>query len=103
MRKTQQNATAQVIGADDMVAYLLEPVTAGERVTLQGAGAGKPVTARTSIPMFHKIALRPIRAGKIIWRGGWPIGRATVDIAVGEHVHTHNLVSSYTTTMQETT
>ncbi len=39
----------------------------------------------------HKYALRPIAAGENIIKYGMPIGRATVAIAAGEHVHTHNV------------
>jgi len=39
----------------------------------------------------HKYALKPIKAGEHIIKYGMPIGHATVDIAAGEHVHTHNV------------
>ena len=39
----------------------------------------------------HKYALRDISCGENIIKYGQPIGHATCDIAVGEHVHTHNV------------
>ena len=39
----------------------------------------------------HKYAVRAIRCGEWVIKYGMPIGRAVADIAVGEHVHTHNL------------
>lgn len=42
------------------------------------------------IPMGHKISLRPISAGAPVIKYGVEIGRATSDIAEGEHVHVHN-------------
>ena len=39
----------------------------------------------------HKYALRPIAAGENVIKYGMPIGHATCDIAVGEHVHVHNV------------
>lgn len=39
----------------------------------------------------HKYALRDIAAGENIIKYGNPIGHATVDIKVGEHIHTHNM------------
>ena len=39
----------------------------------------------------HKYARRPIKAGEQIIKYGNPIGHATADIAMGEHVHTHNV------------
>ncbi len=42
----------------------------------------------------HKYALRDIRAGEAIIKYGYPIGRATVDIPAGAHVHSHNLATA---------
>ena len=39
----------------------------------------------------HKYAIRPIKKGENVIKYGAPIGHATCDIAVGEHVHSHNL------------
>ena len=39
----------------------------------------------------HKYARRPIAAGENVIKYGMPIGHATCDIAVGEHVHVHNV------------
>lgn len=39
----------------------------------------------------HKYALCDIKAGENVIKYGSPIGHATRDIAVGEHVHTHNV------------
>ena len=39
----------------------------------------------------HKYALCHITAGENVIKYGSPIGHATADIQVGEHVHTHNL------------
>lgn len=38
----------------------------------------------------HKYAIRDIKAGENVIKYGNPIGHATCDIKVGEHVHTHN-------------
>ena len=39
----------------------------------------------------HKYALRKINSGENIIKYGFPIGHATCDIEIGEHVHTHNV------------
>ena len=39
----------------------------------------------------HKYAITPIKKGEDVIKYGNPIGHATCDIGVGEHVHTHNL------------
>ena len=61
-------------------------------------GAGQPVRigereiqARQSIPAGHKIAVREIAAGERVIRYGSRIGKASVAIHAGEHIHTHNL------------
>jgi len=49
------------------------------------------VEADEAIPAGHKIAIEPIAAGTVIRKYGHPIGMAGEAIAVGDHVHTHNL------------
>ena len=71
------------LAADDDVAILIDPVTAGDPVL--------GVVARQSMPSGHKMALHPIRAGAVVRKYGYPIGIATADIASGDHVHSHNL------------
>ncbi|MCX2961184.1 UxaA family hydrolase [Rodentibacter caecimuris] len=43
------------------------------------------------IPRGHKFALRNIVRGENVVKYGYPIGHALRNIAVGEHVHSHNL------------
>lgn len=47
--------------------------------------------ALADIPRGHKIALKNIAEGENIIKYGMPIGHALEDIAVGAHVHTHNV------------
>ncbi|OYR14899.1 UxaA family hydrolase [Brucella thiophenivorans] len=58
--------------------------------------AGNPIglgdiVARDLIGRGHKVALHNISAGKEVHKYGQVIGVAIQDIAVGEHVHLHNL------------
>lgn len=39
----------------------------------------------------HKVALTHINEGEDVIKYGYPIGRATCDIAKGDHVHSHNM------------
>ena len=48
-------------------------------------------TARQAIPFGHKVALAPIARGGKLHRFGQTIGHASAAIALGEHVHVHNL------------
>jgi altronate hydrolase len=42
----------------------------------------------------HKYAIKPIKVGENVVKYGMPIGHATADIAVGEHVHVHNVATN---------
>ena len=80
---------ALVISDADNVATALENLEAGATVDL----GGMTVTVRQTIPRGHKVARVPIAAGSAVVKYGSPIGRATADIAAGEHVHAHNVAS----------
>lgn len=71
----------------DNVGVALRDLTAGERVDVAGA----PVELAEATDKGHKFALEPIAQGAIVLKYGWPIGRATRAIGVGEWVHSHNL------------
>ncbi|MBS3969826.1 MAG: UxaA family hydrolase [Clostridia bacterium] len=58
-------------------------------VTVKGEELQIKVSA--DIPYGHKVAIKPIKAGDTIIKYGLSIGRAIADIAVGEHVHIHNI------------
>jgi hypothetical protein len=51
------------------------------------------LTPRSPVRLGHKTAICPIARGDLVIKHGYPIGRATVDIAAGEHVHIHNVLS----------
>lgn len=66
-------------------------------VCVRGLSAGAVADSLhvlNDIPVGHKVALRAIRSGELVRKYGFPIGRATHDIAAGEHVHSHNLASA---------
>ena len=56
---------------------------------------GNKVVLECTIGLGHKLAAHPIMAGEKIIKCNAPIGSATQDIALGEHVHLHNLKSDY--------
>ncbi|MFN3447348.1 MAG: UxaA family hydrolase [Roseococcus sp.] len=47
--------------------------------------------AKSDIPIGHKLAIKPIKAGDTIIKYGVDIGRAIADIQPGEHLHVHNV------------
>lgn len=74
------------IHPDDNVGVALQPLQPGE--------ATFGVVLEQPIPAGHKFALHPIAAGREVLKYGAPIGRATTDIAPGQHVHSHNLATA---------
>ena len=48
----------------------------------------------------HKYAIRPIAEGEDVMKYGMPIGHATRAIAPGEHVHSHNLATNLSGTLE---
>ena len=80
---------ALVISDRDNVATALQPLEPGLLLDLGGV----TVTVVEMVPSGHKIALRPIASGDPIVKYGSPIGTASMEIAAGAHVHTHNVVS----------
>ena len=48
----------------------------------------------------HKYAVKPIKAGERVIKYGMPIGVATEDIALGAHVHSHNMKTGLSSTLE---
>ncbi|PKP90544.1 MAG: altronate hydrolase [Alphaproteobacteria bacterium HGW-Alphaproteobacteria-16] len=80
------NISALRIHADDSVATALRDLLVGEVIL--------DVTLRADVPRGHKLALRAHAPGDPVLKYGHPIGRATVAIAPGEHVHVHNVATA---------
>lgn len=83
-------ARAFILNAGDNVATLIDAVTKGVAVSLLGQGSGS-VTAAADIAYGHKLATRAIAKGEPIVKYGKVIGQATQAIALGQHVHVHNV------------
>ncbi len=83
-----------VVAEGDNVATALHDLDPG--TTAQVAGPTEilpPIVLAQEIRLGHKAALESIAQGDLVIKHGRPIGRATADVAVGEHVHIHNVVS----------
>ena len=79
---------------DNIVAALTD-LKAGDQVDLEsGEEDTRSISLKDSIPLGHKFSITPIPSGADILKYGLSIGPATRDIAVGEHVHTHNVLDS---------
>lgn len=75
------------IHEDDNVAVALRPFVKGEIINV----GAEPVTVLEEIPQGHKIAIKPITAGKSVMKYGLQIGFAKEDILPGAWIHVHNL------------
>src|SRR3954470_16009381 len=73
------------IHSNDNVAVALADLPAGTSVD--------GVITRAPVPRGHKVALRTIATGELVLKYGYPVGRASRDIAAGEHVHSQNVTS----------
>ena len=78
----------------DNVAVALTDLHAGETV------AG--ITLRENVPAGHKIALAPLHPGDKVIKYGCPIGHATVEVAPGSWLHTHNVRTDLSDTLTYT-
>jgi hypothetical protein len=77
----------------DSVAVALRDLSQGHEATIHGPDGLRRVVVPNPIAMGHKLALSPMAAGSTVLKYGEAIGRLTADVAIGEHVHVHNLVS----------
>lgn len=75
------------VSTEDDVAVALRNLAAQETIVV----GDRSVLVTAAIPRGHKLAIWAVPAGQVVRKYGWPIGRATADIAIGSHVHSHNL------------
>ncbi|MEI6561526.1 MAG: altronate dehydratase family protein [Verrucomicrobiota bacterium] len=84
------------IHAADNVAVALEDIEAGRQIPIDG----ESITLSSRIPRGHKVALSPISSGENIVKYGSPIGHATAPIQPGDWVHTQNLKTNLSGTLE---
>jgi SAF domain len=83
-----------IVADGDNVATALHDVPARSKARVAGPSGEQPLLLVVQeIRLGHKAALRPIANGDLVIKHGRPIGRATANIAAGEHVHVHNVIS----------
>jgi len=83
---TEENSVI-VLHPSDNVAVARVSLSPGQKLLVRGTG----LMVRDPIPSGHKIALENIETGKPVIRYGYTIGRATIPIEAGDHVHVHNV------------
>lgn len=80
---------------NDNVVTAFENIKKGTAVTVFDKKKNAQIVVPVDdIPYGHKICVFPIEKGRDILKYGEIIGRATRNIAAGEHVHVHNLEST---------
>ena len=88
--------TALQVHAEDEVAIALTDLAEGTVVSL----ATGDVRLRQAVPHGHKFAVRALAAGQPVHKYGFTIGRTTTAVAVGDWVHTHNMVTGLSGTLE---
>jgi hypothetical protein len=84
-----------LLSPHDNVFVVRGAIEACEEILVQGV----QVSFKDRIGLGHKLARTEILAGSKVLKYGAPIGSATKDISIGEHVHISNLKSDYTPTL----
>ncbi|MFO0939901.1 MAG: altronate dehydratase family protein [Pirellulales bacterium] len=92
MTLSNNSKSVIVIHPRDTVAVCLRRVEAGEQLQLDDH---RLVRATQTVPPGHKVAISNHREGDSVLKFGWPIGEASSEITVGQHVHSHNLVCKH--------
>lgn len=82
--------SAMRVHAADNVAVALEDLDAGRRIDVDALR----ILLHDAVAKGHKFALGPIAAGQPVVKYGFVIGKASADIAAGDHVHSHNMVTA---------
>lgn len=80
-----------LMSADDNCLIARTALPAGTVVTIDGQNVVLP----QAIEIGHKAARRALAPGDKVLRYGAIIGSVTAPIAIGGHIHTHNLESDY--------
>lgn len=83
-----------LLSPGDNVLVVREQINEADTVVVGGMRVKVP----HRLGLGHKLAATAIARGERIIKYGAPIGRATTEIAPGEHVHVHNVASDYTPT-----
>ncbi len=82
---------AIIVDNKDNVATALRSINKGEQLNLLNENERFDLTILQPIPLGHKFAIVNIQKGDSVIKYGEIIGRATIRILAGQHVHVHNV------------
>ena len=78
---------------DSVGVVVVEGVKAGQKLDgwIMDQDKELSVTARSDIPIGHKLAIKPLGKDATVIKYGVDIGRVVAPIQVGEHAHVQNI------------
>lgn len=78
---------------DSVGVIVVEGVKSGDELTGWVMDQDTDITfkAASDIPIGHKLAIKPLKAGDTVIKYGTDIGKVVSDIGLGEHAHVHNI------------
>jgi (2R)-sulfolactate sulfo-lyase subunit alpha len=78
---------------DSVGVVVVEGVKAGDTLNgwIMDQDKSIDVTAKSDIPIGHKLAIRPLASGATVIKYGVDIGKVVAPITAGEHAHVHNI------------
>jgi len=78
---------------DSVGVIVVEGIKAGQNLRgwVMEGDSEVSVTTLNAIPIGHKIAIRDLSEGASVIKYGVDIGRTIAPIAIGEHLHVHNV------------
>ena len=78
---------------DSVGVVVVEGVKAGDTLNGWIMDQDKSIdfTAKSDIPIGHKLAIKPLKSGDTVIKYGIDIGKTIAPISVGEHTHVQNL------------
>ena len=82
-----KNRDVLLLDNKDNVVVVLRPIEKGKAIKVDDI----KIVTNGSVPIGHKIAIRPISKNEMVIKYGEEIGKATKDINAGDHVHVHNV------------
>ncbi|QTM99162.1 altronate dehydratase [Sediminibacillus dalangtanensis] len=85
-----------VIHERDNVTIALQDLKPGESIVIEG----EEIIVQQAVRAGHKIARKPIPENENVIKYGYPIGKASTPIDVGDWVHTHNVKTNLSGTLE---
>ncbi|MBC2580523.1 UxaA family hydrolase [Clostridium sp. DJ247] len=80
-----------IINEKDSVAVAIEELKEASIASYKVGEETRQVNIVQNVPIYHKFAIVDIKEGDLVYKYGQVIGKATQDIKIGQHLHTHNI------------